>query len=102
MSAARSLGQNSMLGMVRSADGGTLFLDEVAEIPLNVQPKLLRVIQQQEVMPVGHPIPVKINTRFIAGTNRNLREMVNREVSAGSLLSAEYRAGCGSASARAI
>ena len=70
--------EQSMLGMVRSADGGTLFLDEVAEIPLNVQPKLLRVIQEQEVMPVGHPIPVKINTRFIAGTNRNLREMVNR------------------------
>ena len=71
--------EQSMLGMVRSADGGTLFLDEVAEIPLNVQPKLLRVIQEQEVMPVGHPVPVKINTRFIAGTNRNLREMVNRE-----------------------
>ena len=70
--------EQSMLGMVRSADGGTLFLDEVAEIPLNVQPKLLRVIQQQEVMPVGHPIPVKTDTRFIAGTNRNLREMVNR------------------------
>jgi len=70
--------EQSMLGMVRSADGGTLFLDEVAEIPLNVQPKLLRVIQQQEVMPVGHPIPVKTDTRFIAGTNRNLREMVNQ------------------------
>ena len=71
--------EQNMLGMLRSADGGTVFLDEVAEIPLNLQPKLLRVIQQQEVMPVGHPIPVKINTRFIAGTNRNLRELVNRE-----------------------
>ncbi len=70
--------EQNMLGMIRSADGGTLFLDEVAEIPLNLQPKLLRVIQEQEVMPVGHPIPVKINTRFIAGTNRNLRELVNR------------------------
>lgn len=70
--------EQSMLGMIRSADGGTLFLDEVAEIPLNLQPKLLRVIQEQEVMPVGHPIPVKIDTRFIAGTNRNLRDMVNR------------------------
>jgi DNA-binding NtrC family response regulator len=69
--------EQSMLGMIRSADGGTLFLDEVGEIPLNMQPKLLRVIQEQEVMPVGHPLPVTINTRFIAGTNRNLRDMVN-------------------------
>lgn len=68
--------EQSMLGLVRSADGGTLFLDEVAEIPYNLQPKLLRVIQEQEVMPVGHPIPVRVNTRFIAGTNRNLRDMV--------------------------
>jgi DNA-binding NtrC family response regulator len=71
--------EQNMLGMLRSADGGTLFLDEVAEIPVNLQPKLLRVIQEQEVMPVGHPIPVKIDTRFIAGTNRNLRESVNRK-----------------------
>ena len=70
--------EQSMMGMVRSADSGTLFLDEVAEIPLNLQPKLLRVIQEQEVMPVGQPIPERINTRFIAGTNRNLREMVNQ------------------------
>jgi two-component system, NtrC family, response regulator HydG len=70
--------EQNMLGMIRSADGGTLFLDEVAEIPLNMQPKLLRVIQEQEVMPVGHPIPVKIDTRFIAGTNCNLHDMVRR------------------------
>ncbi|MBN1395717.1 MAG: sigma-54-dependent Fis family transcriptional regulator [Pirellulales bacterium] len=70
--------EQHMLGLVRTADGGTLFLDEVAEIPYNLQPKLLRVIQEQEVMPVGHPIPVKVNTRFIAGTNRDLREMVRR------------------------
>jgi len=70
--------EQSMLGMIRSADGGTLFLDEVAEIPTNLQPKLLRVIQEQEVMPIGHPIPVKVNTRFIAGTNRRLRDMVQR------------------------
>lgn len=70
--------EQNMLGLVRAADGGTLFLDEVAEISYNLQPKLLRVIQEQEVMPVGHPLPVKVDTRFIAGTNRNLREMVNR------------------------
>jgi transcriptional regulator with PAS, ATPase and Fis domain len=70
--------EQSTLGLVRTADGGTLFLDEVGEIPLNLQPKLLRVIQEQEVMPVGKPIPVKVNTRFLAGTNRKLREMVQQ------------------------
>jgi two-component system, NtrC family, response regulator AtoC len=68
--------EQNTLGLVRTADGGTLFLDEVGEIPLNLQPKLLRVIQEQEVMPVGKPIPVKVDTRFLAGTNRRLREMV--------------------------
>jgi two-component system, NtrC family, response regulator AtoC len=68
--------EQSMLGLVRTADSGTLFLDEVGEIPLNLQPKLLRVIQEQEVMPIGKPIPIKVDTRFIAGTNRNLRELV--------------------------
>jgi transcriptional regulator with PAS, ATPase and Fis domain len=70
--------EQSMLGLVRTADSGTLFLDEIGEIPLNLQPKLLRVIQEQEVQPVGKPIPIKVNTRFIAGTNRNLRELVDR------------------------
>ena len=70
--------EQSTLGLVRTADEGTLFLDEVGEIPLNLQPKLLRVIQEQEVMPIGKPIPIKVDTRFIAGTNRNLRELVER------------------------
>lgn len=70
--------EQSMLGLVRTADSGTLFLDEIGEIPLNLQPKLLRMIQEQEVQPVGKPIPIKVNTRFIAGTNRNLRELVDR------------------------
>jgi len=70
--------EQNMLGLVRTADEGTLFLDEVGEIPLNLQPKLLRVIQEQEVMPIGKPIPITVDTRFIAGTNRNLRDLVER------------------------
>jgi transcriptional regulator with PAS, ATPase and Fis domain len=69
--------EQDMLGLVRTADRGTLFLDEISEIPLNLQSKLLRVIQQQEVMPVGKPIPVQVDTRFVAGTNRKLRQLVD-------------------------
>ena len=69
--------EQDMLGLVRTASGGTLFLDEVGDIPLNLQPKLLRVLQDQEVMPVGKPIPVNVDTRFIAGSHRNLRALVD-------------------------
>ena len=68
--------EQTMLGVIRTADGGTVFLDEICEFPLSLQPKLLRVLQEREVMPVGKPVPEKVNTRFLAGSNQNLAEMV--------------------------
>lgn len=63
-------------GVFRSADGGTLFLDEVAELPLHLQPKILRAIETGEILPVGVDIPTKVNVRVVAASNRNLAEMV--------------------------
>jgi two-component system response regulator HydG len=66
------------LGVVRAADGGTLLLDEIGELALHLQPKLLRLLQEGEVVPVGTARPVAVNTRFIAATNRNLAQQVAR------------------------
>jgi len=67
-------------GLLEQADGGTVFLDELAELPLVVQAKLLRVIEDQVVTPVGRGAPRKIDVRFIAATNRD----VQREIRAGA------------------
>ncbi len=69
--------ERSLQGLVRSADGGTLLLDEVGEIPLGQQAKLLRVLQDGEVLPVGETRPVSVDTRFLAATNRSLGELVD-------------------------
>ncbi len=66
----------SRLGRFRKARGGTLFLDEVAEIPLSLQGRLLRVLQERMVDVVGSDDPVAVDVRVVAATNRNLREEV--------------------------
>ncbi len=63
-------------GKFKLADGGTIFLDEIGEIPMNLQAKLLRVLQFKEFDPVGSTKSIKINVRIIAATNRNLQEAI--------------------------
>lgn len=63
-------------GIIRSASGGTLFLDEIGELPLDLQPKLLRFLQEGEVHPVGDSLPTKVDVRVIASTNRSLEAEV--------------------------
>ncbi len=66
----------SSLGVFRAADGGIAFLDEIGEMPLELQPKLLRVLQQREVTPVGASHPLPINVQVLAATNRDLEAEV--------------------------
>ena len=63
-------------GKIELADGGTLFLDEIGELPLEMQVKLLRVLQENEVYRIGGTTPKRVNVRVIAATNRNLEKMV--------------------------
>jgi transcriptional regulator with GAF, ATPase, and Fis domain len=66
------------IGRFEMADKGTLFLDEIGDIPLGLQPKLLRVLQEQEFERLGSGRTHKLDVRLVAATHRNLKEMVNR------------------------
>jgi DNA-binding NtrC family response regulator len=71
--------QESREGLFQAADGGTLFLDEIAEIPMESQAKLLRVLESGEVRLLGDSKPRKVDVRVIAATNQNLEEMVEQK-----------------------
>ncbi|WP_289660059.1 sigma 54-interacting transcriptional regulator [Flavobacterium panacagri] len=64
------------IGKFEAAEGGTIFLDEIGEMPMLMQIKLLRVLQEKEIERVGSNLPIKVNVRIIAATNRNLEEEI--------------------------
>ena len=81
---------NDSQGMIRAADGGTLFLDEIGDLPIDVQPKLLRFLQEGEVQPIGEKSPIKVDVRMIAATNMPLRrKSCRRKFPRRSILSTE-------------
>ena len=66
------------IGRFEEADGGTLFLDEIGEMELNLQAKLLRVLQEKEIVRIGSNKPVKTDCRIVVATNKNLKEEVKK------------------------
>jgi transcriptional regulator of acetoin/glycerol metabolism len=67
-----------MKGKIMSSSGGTLFLDEIGDMPLALQTRLLRVLEEQEIVPLGSETPLKVSLNVIAASHRNLREMIAR------------------------
>ena len=65
-------------GVIRAATGGTLFLDEIGELPLDIQPKLLRFLESGEVFPLGERRPIRVDVRVLSATHRNLNELVRQ------------------------
>src|SRR5215470_3988609 len=70
---------SDQLGLIRSAENGTLFLDEIGDLPLPLQPKLLRFLQEGEVHTLGDHAPRKVNVRVIAATHKNLEQLVKEK-----------------------
>ena len=64
-------------GFFQAATSGSLFLDEIGELPLSMQAKLLRAVEEKEIIPVGSDCPIKVDTRIIAATHRNLQDMAD-------------------------
>jgi sigma-54 dependent transcriptional regulator, acetoin dehydrogenase operon transcriptional activator AcoR len=70
--------KEGMRGKVLQSSGGTLFLDEIGDMPLALQTRLLRVLEEQEVVPLGTEIPIKVDLHVISASHRNVREMIAR------------------------
>lgn len=68
--------RKGMRGLIQQADGGTLFLDEIGDMPLPLQTRLLRVLSEREVMPLGAETPVKVDIRIVTATHRNVAELI--------------------------
>lgn len=71
--------KGGQVGKFEAADGGTIFLDEIGDMPLSLQSKILRVLQEKEIEKVGGRAPISIDVRIIAATHRNLRELVREK-----------------------
>jgi transcriptional regulator with PAS, ATPase and Fis domain len=72
--------QTDRIGRIEAANGGSLFLDEIGNLPLNLQAKLLRVLQNREIQPLGSEKTIKVDIRLISATNINPEELVSRQL----------------------